>query len=58
MSQLFDVTEEGKVRIVGAKIRDNALPEKCESRLAYHWQVSMTRDSQGQLIASEFKLSQ
>ena len=58
MNKPFELAEDGKVRIVGVVIRDNAQSETTESALAHRWQLSMTKDLQGRLIASGFKLSQ
>lgn len=58
MSQPFEVTEDGQVRIVGVVIRDNALSEASEPKLADRWGLTMTKDSRsGHFYASGFKLS-
>ncbi|MFI8645910.1 hypothetical protein ACIGJK_14095 [Pseudomonas iridis] len=58
MSQPFELTQDGKVRIVEAVIRDNARHEAGESVLAQAWSVLLQKNAQGQVIAAGFKVSQ
>lgn len=58
MSSPFELGEDGKVRIVGVAIRDNAQPEADVLKLPESWQLTMTRNSRGHFIATGFKLCQ
>lgn len=58
MSKPFEVTGDGKMRIAGAVIRDNARHEDGRSALSQNWEVLMKENAQGQIIASGFKVSQ
>lgn len=58
MKQPFEITSEGKVRIVGVVILDNAQAEANEPKLADRWGLTMSKDSRsGHFYASGFKLS-
>lgn len=59
MNHPFELTEDGKVRIVSAVIRDNALPRSCEQKLSAYWAVTMVKDPRsGNFYAAGIKLSQ
>ncbi|MHC8321124.1 hypothetical protein ACYZT4_10565 [Pseudomonas sp. GB2N2] len=59
MNQPFEISADGKVRIVGGAIIDNAQPLGNEKKLAEKWSVAMVKNpNTGHFYSAGFKLSQ